>query len=116
MNQILIRDATLVDLQSGERLEGRHVLIEGETIAEVSDRPIAAATAHRIDLAGWTLLPGLIDAHVHVIAVTTDLAALARIPPYLVAAQAKAVLEGMLVRGFTSVRDAGGADWGLVEA
>jgi imidazolonepropionase-like amidohydrolase len=114
MNQILIRDATLVDLQSGERLEGRHVLIEGETIAEVSDRYIAAATAHRIDLAGWTLLPGLF--HVHVIAVTTDLAALARIPPYLVAAQAKAVLEGMLVRGFTSVRDAGGADWGLAEA
>jgi imidazolonepropionase-like amidohydrolase len=48
--------------------------------------------------------------------VTTDLAALARIPPYLVAAQAKTVLEGMLARGFTTVRDAGGAEWGLAEA
>ncbi len=90
--------------------------MEGERIVEVSERPIAAAGAHVVDIGGRTLMPGLIDAHVHVIGVTTDLNALARIPPYLVAAQAKKVLEDMLGRGFTTVRDAGGADWGLAEA
>jgi imidazolonepropionase-like amidohydrolase len=92
------------------------VLVDGPQIREVSERPIRAAKAETIDLGGRTLMPGLIDAHVHAIAVTTDLAALARIPPYLVAAEAKDILEGMLMRGFTTVRDAGGADWGLAEA
>lgn len=113
---LLLRNAAIVDAAAPERRLGMHVLIEGDTIREVSDRPIAAPNVPAIDLAGRSLLPGFIDAHVHVIAVTTDLAGLARIPPYLVAAQAKDVLEGMLARGFTSVRDAGGAEWGLAEA
>jgi imidazolonepropionase-like amidohydrolase len=49
-------------------------------------------------------------------AVTVNLAQLARIPPTLVAAQARPILEGMLARGFTAARDAGGAEWGLAEA
>ncbi|MEX2201175.1 MAG: amidohydrolase family protein [Dongiaceae bacterium] len=116
MGLLLLRNAALVDANAPERRPGIEVLIEGDTIREVSDRPIASANAQAIDLGGRTLMPGLIDAHVHVIAVTTDLAGLARIPPYLVAAQAKGVLEGMLARGFTTVRDAGGAEWGLAEA
>ena len=69
-----------------------------------------------IEANGRVLLPGLIDAHVHVMGVTLDLSGLARIPPYLVAAKSKVVLEGMLRRGFTTVRDAGGAERGLREA
>jgi imidazolonepropionase-like amidohydrolase len=45
-----------------------------------------------------------------------DLAALERKPVTLVANEARVVLEGMLQRGFTTVRDAGGADYGLAEA
>ncbi len=63
-----------------------------------------------------TLLPGLIDAHVHVTAVTADLARLAEWPPAYVTARAARVLEGMLRRGFTTVRDVGGADDGLAQA
>ena len=92
------------------------VLVEGNRIVEVTDRRLTSATARVIEVKGRTLMPGLIDAHVHVIGVTTDLNALARMPPYLVAAQAKRVLEDMLSRGFTTVRDAGGAEWGLAEA
>ena len=95
---------------------GVDLLVEGNRIREVSDRRIRAAGARTIDVRGRVLMPGLIDAHVHVIGVTVDLRALARIPPYLVAAQAKGILEAMLMRGFTTVRDAGGADWGLAEA
>ena len=72
--------------------------------------------AETIDLAGRTLMPGLIDAHVHAIAVDAALARLAEQPLTLVSLQAGKVLEGMLARGFTTVRDAGGADGGLAEA
>jgi imidazolonepropionase-like amidohydrolase len=61
-------------------------------------------------------MPGLIDAHVHVIAVDAALARLAEQPLTLTSLQAARVMEGMLARGFTSIRDAGGADGGLAEA
>src|SRR5260370_3725148 len=63
-----------------------------------------------------TLMPGLTDAHVHVIAVTADLARLAEWSPAYVTAQAARVLVGMVRRGFTTVRDVGGADYGLAQA
>ena len=47
------------------------------------------------------------DAHVHVTAVTADLAALQSHSEAYVAARAGAILGGMLARGFTTVRDAG---------
>ncbi|HEV7663765.1 MAG TPA: amidohydrolase family protein, partial [Chloroflexota bacterium] len=61
-------------------------------------------------------LPGLIDCHVHVTAATADLSELAEWSPTYVAAHAQSILRGMLERGFTTVRDAGGADFGLAQA
>jgi imidazolonepropionase-like amidohydrolase len=58
----------------------------------------------------------LIDCHVHVTAVHHGVLRLSMQPPSLITAQAKDVLEGMLARGFTTVRDACGADFGLQEA
>ena len=49
--------------------EGQHVLVEDELVREVSDRPIKSATARVIDLKGKTLMPGLIDLHVHAVAI-----------------------------------------------
>jgi imidazolonepropionase-like amidohydrolase len=92
------------------------VLVEGETIREVSDPPVKSARAAVVDLKGKTLMPGLIDAHVHAIAVEVNLAVLPILPVTLLAHQASAILEGMLRRGFTSIRDAGGADFGLAQA
>jgi imidazolonepropionase-like amidohydrolase len=77
--------------------------------------PYAAAAAV-IDCAGGWLLPGLCDAHVHCTAVTADLAGLRSMPESLVTAGAAEVLGGMLLRGFTTVRDCGGADFGLAAA
>jgi imidazolonepropionase-like amidohydrolase len=48
--------------------------------------------------------------------VLADLGSLAEASPYYVAARAGQVLRGMLRRGFTTVRDAGGADYGLAAA
>jgi len=116
MATIIFANAAVLDGTSSERREGHSVLVEDDHIKEVSDRPITCSGARMIDLAGRTLMPGLIDAHVHVIAVDAALARLAEQPITLVSLQAGRVLEGMLARGFTSVRDAGGGDLGLAEA
>jgi imidazolonepropionase-like amidohydrolase len=61
-------------------------------------------------------MPGLIDCHVHATITTMNLAAMVSRPLTLVAQEARRILEGMLRRGFTTVRDAGGADRGLAQA
>jgi imidazolonepropionase-like amidohydrolase len=116
MTAIILANCAVLDGTRPERREDHHVLIEEGRISEVSDRKLRSETAETIDLKGRTLMPGLIDAHVHVLAVDAVLARLAGEPMTLVTMQAGRVLEGMLMRGFTTVRDAGGADGGLAEA
>jgi imidazolonepropionase-like amidohydrolase len=93
----------------------RIVAIDGR-IAEVAAEPRTVADAQRIDGGGRVALPGLIDAHVHVTATSHDLVSLALRAPSLITAEASVVLREMLLRGFTTVRDAAGADFGLQEA
>jgi len=116
MSDLLFENAALLDPREGVLREGSHVLVREGRVAEVSDRPLTASGARRIDVAGRTLMPGLIDAHVHAAITTMDLGSLQQRPVTLVAHEAGRVLEGMLRRGFTTVRDAGGADWGLAAA
>ncbi|HZU91198.1 MAG TPA: amidohydrolase family protein, partial [Stellaceae bacterium] len=116
MAAIVFANCAVLDGTSRERREHHHVLVEGAHIREVSDRPLRMDGAKTIDLKGHTLMPGLIDAHVHVLAVDAALARLAERPLTIVAFEAARVLEAMLMRGFTTVRDAGGADGGLAEA
>jgi imidazolonepropionase-like amidohydrolase len=116
MAAIIFANCAVLDGTRRERREDHHVLVESGQIREVSDRPIKSETAETVDLRGNTLMPGLIDAHVHVIAVDQMLARLAEQPVSLVTLQAARVLEGMLQRGFTTIRDAGGADGGLAQA
>jgi imidazolonepropionase-like amidohydrolase len=113
---LLLENACLLDVEAGAIREGSSVLVDGERIAEVSDRPIVARDVQRVDLAGRTLMPGLIDAHVHCAITTMNLAAMTSRPVTLVAHEAGRILGGMLRRGFTTVRDAGGADYGLAQA
>jgi imidazolonepropionase-like amidohydrolase len=116
MAAIVFANCAVLDGTRRERREDHHVLVEDAHIREVSDRPIRMDGAETIDLKGHTLMPGLIDAHVHVLAVDAALARLAERPLTLVAFEAARVLETMLMRGFTTVRDAGGADGGLAAA
>ena len=116
MPAIIFANCAVLDGTHKERREDHHVLVEGDRIREVADRPIKSDVACTIDLKGRTLMPGLIDAHVHVLAVDAALARLSDRPVTLLTLQAAKVLEGMLQRGFTTIRDAGGADGGLAEA
>ncbi|RJR33391.1 MAG: amidohydrolase family protein [Deltaproteobacteria bacterium] len=116
MKAIVFSSCSLLDTTRGQILPDHHVLVEGSHIKEVSDRPIKAGKALTIDLAGRTLMPGLCDAHVHVTAVEADFARIERMSPAYVTVRAAQILREMLNRGFTTVRDAGGADWGLAQA
>ena len=111
-----IVNARVFDSVTGLLIEASSVVIEGERLVEVTREPRTFADTQVIDAAGRVVLPGLIDAHVHVTAVSHDALRMAMQPPSLITAQSKGVLEGMLMRGFTSVRDACGADFGLQEA
>jgi imidazolonepropionase-like amidohydrolase len=92
------------------------LVVEGDRIVENTPEPRTSEAATVIDAGGRVALPGLIDAHVHVTAVSHDIWRLAALPPSLITAMSRPILEGMLARGFTTVRDAAGADFGLQQA
>ena len=112
---ILIRNATLLDPASGDLTAGVSVVVEGERIREVSPRPIKVSATITLDAGGRTLMPGLIDCHVHVFLSEVNIRALEAIPLTLMTARGAALMRAMLDRGFTTVRDTGGADWGIRE-
>jgi imidazolonepropionase-like amidohydrolase len=109
----LFENARIFDGVSGDCPEGMQVLVENGVIREVSDSSIKAIGAQVIDVGGRTLMPGLIDAHIHAYTPTFSLFDNDHMPPSLLASHAGSILAGMLRRGFTTVRDAGGADRGL---
>ena len=66
-NQLLITGGTLIDGNGGQPMPGTDVLVEPDQILAVGAQAVATADAgaERIDASGCTVLPGLIDAHVH---------------------------------------------------
>ena len=113
MTSFLFHGGRLLDPHRPELRDGVEVLVEGERVKEVSDRPIQSSSATRIDLGGRTLMPGLIDAHVHIFLDEVNLALLDNMPLTLLSARATVRMRDMLMRGFTTVRDTGGGDWGM---
>lgn len=106
----------LFDSLAGRMQPQATVVVEDDRIADVLFDGSRIDDARTIDLQGRAVLPGLIDAHVHVTSTMPDFLKLSMTPASLIAAQTKDILEGMLGRGYTTVRDAAGADHGLVEA
>jgi imidazolonepropionase-like amidohydrolase len=113
-------NAFLIDCAGKEPVDGAAVVVEGERIKDVIRSGRVGALRGKvqtIDLKGKTLMPGLTDAHVHVSAVEGNTAEQHRHnPPSLIIAKALRRIEQALMQGFTTVRDAGGADYGLREA
>ena len=116
MSTILIQNSNLLDVEKAEIIEGVNVLIEENKISELSDKEIKSSTAMKIDAKGKTLMPGLIDAHVHITATSVDLGRISNYPHSLTALRAGKLAEAMLMRGFTTIRDCTGADWGFHQA
>lgn len=119
MPDFVITNTRLLDPEAGEIRPGASIRVEGERVVEVAEdgSPIAGGDGIQvIDAGGRTLMPGLIDAHVHAAITTMDLAAMGRRPLTRIGVEAKTILERMLRRGFTTVRDAGGLDSGIQQA
>ena len=117
MTRLLLTDADVFDSTTASVDRGRTVVVEDDRIVDVTDAPVEALQDDEtIDCRGRTVLPGLIDAHVHVAVTTMDFGALAGHPASLRSIGSARIMEGMLRRGFTTVRDAGGADAGLTAA
>ncbi len=102
----------LFDVESGE-LVNADVVIEDGRISEVGSG-LDGDTA--VDMGGRTILPGLIDSHVHVILSSLDLFGAMQEPYSLRFYQAIANLRANLAAGITTIRDAGGADLGVKRA
>ena len=111
----LIRHARVFDGKGDTLTDGLSVLVVGDKIARVAREPFDVPTgATVIDAAGRTLTPGFVDVHMHASAylpgAVTHQASAWQMGVYM----AKS-LEGFLQRGFTTVRDAGGADGSIAE-
>jgi len=116
---ISFRHATVLACTGTDPVYDATVIVEGAVIKDVltSTRSAAGAAGELVDCGGRTVMPGLIDAHVHVCAVEVDIAAQRRdYPASLLAYAAAKMISQTLDQGFTTVRDAGGADWGMKEA
>ena len=116
MPQIHFKNLNLLDPRWNEARGGYEVLVEGDLIKEVSSKPIKAAKAQVVDCGKRTLMPGLIDCHVHVFLVEVNFRLLESMPLTLLTAKSADLMKGMIDRGFTTVRDTGGADWGIKTA
>ncbi|WP_434288166.1 amidohydrolase family protein [Celeribacter sp. SCSIO 80788] len=115
MTSLLIKNACIVDGTLPEPTAPQQIAIEDGRIREVAPE-VAFDADETLDLGGLTVMPGLIDCHVHTIATTANLGQNAALPSSLVAAKSSKIMKDMLMRGFTTVRDLGGADRGLQQA
>jgi len=112
---ITLENADLLDIRQGRYAGLTNIYIENGIIQEVSPNVITRGDTV-LDLKGLAVIPGLCDAHVHVVAATASFPELERWSPTYVSARAGQILSGMLSRGFTTVRDCGGADFGITKA
>ena len=111
--ETLFESVRVFDGQSGQLTPLTRVLVRGNRIAAIGDEVRAGDDALVIDGQGHTLMPGLIDAHVHLTFSALTMADLLSpdLTPELAEQAAAREAGAMLMRGFTSVRDVGGPVW-----
>ena len=117
MSITVFTNAFLIDCTGGEPVEGAAVVVEDDAIKDVVRHGAVGALpgpVTTLDCKGATLMPGLTDAHVHICAITENITDQHRYyPASYIAARAMRRAEECLMQGFTTVRDAGGADYGF---
>jgi len=115
MPSVLLKNARIFDGVSPDCAEGMSILIEGGVIREVAEK-VKCDDARVIDVRGLTVMPGLIDAHIHAFASHLNLQTADRMGEVYRTAHAARMLGFALDCGFTTVRDVGGGDYGLWRA
>jgi imidazolonepropionase-like amidohydrolase len=117
-NEILLRNVRVLDVVGGQLGSPTSVLVRGNRIASIDSSATAVSGATTIDGHGQTLMPGLIDVHVHLTFGSMLLKDLydPSTTPEKAGAAAAASAGQMLLRGFTAVRDMGGPIFPLKQA
>ena len=108
-----IRCGALVDGTGVAPLRGATLVLEGDTIVAVDPTGAVPRGADVIDASGLTVLPGLIDCHVHLTNSQESIQQRLLTPYSLVVARTFANARATLEAGFTTVRDAAGAPRGV---
>jgi imidazolonepropionase-like amidohydrolase len=105
--QQVVHAGRLIDVRTGEVRQNVYILIRGERIVAIETT--APAGLPVVELSRYTLVPGLIDAHAHILSDPTSQSSAA----YLRTSAPQATVRGVhnlhlwLEHGFTAVRDAG---------
>jgi imidazolonepropionase-like amidohydrolase len=112
--KILITNARIFNGKSAKLSDDMNLLVEGNKIAKISKAALtSSADMTVIDAKGLTLMPGLIDAHTHIMFATVPQLVLITSDIGFVNVAAVKAANDMLMRGFTSIRDLGGPVFGL---
>lgn len=112
METLVLVGASLIDGSGAEPVRGRAVVVEGARITQVVD-DARAPRGRRIDLSGCTLLPGLINCHVHLCfgAEADPVRVMKDEPHALTALKVLRRAQETVEAGVTTVRDLGGRDY-----
>ena len=114
---VLVRAGRLFDSERATMLSARDLLVRGGRIVKVAERILPPAGAKLIDLSAYTVLPGLIDAHAHLLmehpgdegSGETGVREVVREGDALRALRGAARARSYLEAGFTGVRELGNA-------
>lgn len=110
-------NARIFDGVAADYLEESTLVVQGSRIMELSRNGAPGRSLEEvIDVGGKTLMPGLIDAHCHVLGASLRLAEVETQPLTYVSHYAARMLQHALSCGFTSVRDVAGGDAGIARA
>ncbi|HEY7699903.1 MAG TPA: hypothetical protein VIE88_15880, partial [Vicinamibacteria bacterium] len=91
---VILRARRVIDVEEGRAVENGSIAVDGSRIQ--AKEPVGARV---LDLGNLTLLPGLIDAHVHL----------------MLAGEPEANAKATLLAGFTTVQDLGAVGYGNLE-
>ncbi len=117
MNRFVLENARVFDGYSDQYADGMHIFVEDGYIREISQSPMhPRPSCTSIDLKGRTLIPGLIDAHVHAYFSDVNWHKVDTAGKAYRTAHAVRMLGFALASGFTTVRDIGGGDYELWRA
>ena len=113
---ILIKNAHIFDGHNPGLSDRSNILLADGEIKEISAGDIGTGECHVVDAGGRTVIPGLIDNHIHATIPTLNTTAFTRMPETYIAQYANVFLNATLQRGFTTIRDIGGGDVGISRA
>lgn len=113
MASLRIENGLIFDGYSQDLLADKTILVEDGRITSIDNNLPKQQVDQVIDARGKVIMPGLIDAHFHAYATEANFVTLESLPITYISQRGRHLVENALKRGFTSVRDAGGADYGL---